>query len=339
MIATVSRLDYCQFLIGTQINYTCSYMADHVPKLSHDAVRSYLKRDKITAKMVWEQAKGQVVTSPNGYLVFDDTVADKNHSREIELVRRQWSGNAKRVIRGIGIVNCVYVNPDIGKFWVIDYRIYNIEGDGKTKLDHMQEMFDHVINHKKLPFWGVLMDTWYAKMEVMKKIEKSEKVYYCPLQDNRQVDDSDGQRDYQRMDGLTWSETELQHGKTIHIKGFPKGHRVKLFRLVISTDRTDYVVTNDMTQDDTQATHEVCGWRWKIEQFHRELKQVTGLEMCQCRLQRSQRNHIGCAILVWTRLKQVAEETRKTIYQLKHDLLDDYMCKFLCDPSIKMAFA
>lgn len=289
--------------------------------------------------MVWEQVKGEVVTTPHGYLVFDDTVADKNHSRQIEMVRRQWSGNAKRVIRGIGIVNCVYVNPEIEKFWVIDYRIYNIEGDGKTKLDHMAEMLDQVVNQKKLPFWAVLMDTWYAKMEVMKKIERLGKVYYCPLQDNRQVDDSDGQRDYQRVDQLTWSADELQHGKTIHIKGFPKGHRVKLFRLVISTDRTDYVVTNDMTQDDTQATQDVCGWRWKIEQFHRELKQVTGVEMCQCRLQRSQRNHIGCAMLVWIRLKQVAEETGKTIYQLKHDLLDDYMRKFMLEPAIKMAFA
>jgi hypothetical protein len=141
------------------------------------------------------------------------------------------------------------------------------------------------------------------------------------------------------VDQLTWNEAELKHGKTIHIKGFPKGHRVKLFRLVISKDRTDYVVTNDMTQDDPSATQQVCGWRWKIEQFHREVKQVTGLEMCQCRLQRSQRNHIGCAILVWTRLKHVAEETGKSIYQLKHDWLDDYMCKFLRDPSIQMAFA
>ena len=141
MIATVSRLDYCQFLIGAQINYTCTYFADHMPGLSHDAVRGYLKRDKITARMVWEQAKGQVGPSPKSYLVFDDTVADHNHSREIELVRKQWSGNAKRVKRvkrvkrgkrGIGIVNCVYVNPDTGQYWVIDYRIYNIDGDGKT---------------------------------------------------------------------------------------------------------------------------------------------------------------------------------------------------------------
>ena len=68
-------------------------------------------------------------------------------------------------------------------------------------------MMDNVIQHKKLPFCGVLkgarfgaMDTWYAKMEIMKKIERAGKVYYCPLQDNRQVNDSDGQRAYQRIE-------------------------------------------------------------------------------------------------------------------------------------------
>jgi hypothetical protein len=32
------------------------------------------------------------------------------------------------------------------------------------------------------------------------------------------------------------------------IANFPKGHRVKLFRLVVSTRRRDYLVTNDVTQ-------------------------------------------------------------------------------------------
>ena len=35
--------------------------------------------------------------------------------------------------------------------------------------------------------------------------------------------------------------------------------------------------------------------RWKIEEFHRELKQLTGVEACQCRQARIQRNHIACA--------------------------------------------
>ncbi len=64
------------------------------------------------------------------------------------------------------------------------------------------------------------------------------------------------------------------------VKGFPKDHKVKLFRVVLSTQRTDYVVTNDVAQDNSQAVQEVCGQRWKIEQFHRETKQLTGLEGC-----------------------------------------------------------
>jgi hypothetical protein len=43
---------------------------------------------------------------------------------------------------------------------------------------------------------------------------------------------------------------------------------------------------------------------YNIEQLHREGQQVTGLERCQCRKARIQRNHIGCAFLVWVRLKE-----------------------------------
>ena len=74
------------------------------------------------------------------FFVFDDSVMDKNFSRRIELVRSQYSGNAHGVIKGIGVVTCVYVNPEIDQFWIIDYRIYDPDGDGKTKLDHMQDM-------------------------------------------------------------------------------------------------------------------------------------------------------------------------------------------------------
>ena len=97
------------------------------------------------------------------------------------------------------------------------------------------------------------------------------------------MDDSSGQQPYQRVDALSWTAAELAHGKRIKIKGFPKAHKVQLFRVVVSPHRTDYVVTNDLAQESTEATQEACGFRWKIEQLHREGKQVTGLERCQCR--------------------------------------------------------
>ena len=84
-------------------------------------------------------------------------------------------------------------------------------------------------------------------------------------------------------------------------------------------------MTNDLAQKDTQVAQQVCHWRWKIEQFHREAKQLTGLEKCQCRLPRIVRNHIGCAFLVWVRLAQVAYQTGQSIYQVKYGLLEDYL--------------
>ena len=63
--------------------------------------------------------------SADGYLVFDDTVLDKRHSYKIETVYQQYSGNERKVIKGIGVITCVYVNPKIGQFWAMNYRIYN----------------------------------------------------------------------------------------------------------------------------------------------------------------------------------------------------------------------
>jgi len=335
----VTRLDYCQYLLVSQINYTLTNFADHCEQFSHDAINRYLRGDRITPRLVWENVAGQVVSTPQGYVVFDDTVLDKNASFAIELVRRQYSGNAKALIKGIGVVTCVYVNPSLDQFWLIDYRLYDPQGDGKSKLDHVHDMLSNVVYHKALPFYAVLMDTWYATKNLMLFIESLQKIYYCPLKDNRQVDDSGGQRPYSRVDGLHWNAQELAHGKRIKVKGFPKDHKLHLFRVAVSTHRTDWVVTNDPTQQSTEVTQQACGFRWKIEQVHREAKQLTGLEHCQCRKARIQRNHIGCAFLVWVRLKEVATQTRQTVYQVKYGLLDNYLIQQLKNPALKMRFA
>jgi hypothetical protein len=124
----VTRLDYCQYLLVSQINYTLTNYAEHTEKFSHDAANRYISGDEIRPRLVWENVQSQVVQTPYGFLVFDDTVIDKNFSHEIELVRRQYSGNVHGVLKGIGVVTCVYVNPQLDQFWIIDYRIYDPAG-------------------------------------------------------------------------------------------------------------------------------------------------------------------------------------------------------------------
>jgi len=93
----VSRLDYCQYLLVSQINYTLTNFADHCERLSHDAVNRYLRGEQITPRLIWDNVRAQLVGVERGYVIFDDTVLDKNYSHSIELVRRQYSGNARAV--------------------------------------------------------------------------------------------------------------------------------------------------------------------------------------------------------------------------------------------------
>jgi len=289
----------------------------------------------MTGRMIWEHVKDSIVESPRGCIVFDDSILDKNHSHHIELVRRQYSGNAHGLIKGIGMINCLYVNPDSGQYWIADYRIYDPDRDGKTKLDHVKDMLISLVGSKRVTFDRVLMDSWYGAKALLLFIESLGKFYDVPLKSNRQVDDSGGNLKYKRVDELGWNSMDLTLGKTIKIKEFPKEHKVKLFRVVVSENRTDWVITNDLSQNSTNATQDACAIRWKIEQFHRELKQLTGVEKCQCRKARIQRNHIACAVLVWIRLTELARKSMQTIYQVKHGMLSNHLRQELRSPAVR----
>lgn len=225
-----TKLDYCQYLISSQINYTLTNLADHLEPVSHDRVNRYLRQEKLTPRLLWDNVKHLLLANENAYVIFDDTVLDKRYAQKIELTRRQYSGNEHRVIRGIGVVTSVYVNPDTGQFWVLDYRIYDLEGDGKTKLDHVADMLQGLVYHKQLPFRAVLMDSWYATKDLMQYIDRLGKYYYCPLKRNRLVDDTGGVEKYKPIEQLEWSKDEQQQGKLIKIKTFPQDKKVKLFR-------------------------------------------------------------------------------------------------------------
>ena len=331
--------DYCQFLLASFHNFTQTYFANHSEKWSHDQLNRLLREERISAGDLWRSVKNDIDFHPDGYPLFDDTVVAKPYAKKIQPVRRQWSGSEKRVVEGIGIVTCVYVNPKTSAYWIIDYRIYDVDRDGKTKLQHLLDMLRNAHFVKRLAFRTVLIDTWYASMDVMKAIESVSKVYYAPLKRNRLVSTSVASG-YQRLEALTWTPAEASEGnQLVHIKKFPKGHQVKLFRLVSDSRRTEYIATNDLSQADAEATQAKCRLRWKIEQLHRELKQTTGIGECQCRKHRAQRNHIACCLWVWVSLKRAARAAGQTIYRLKESLLDDYIRKQLHKPTISINIA
>ena len=83
-----TRLDYCQYLLSSQTNYTLTNLAEHLECLSHDTINRYLRGEKLTARLLWDNVKPVLQSNDNSSVIFDDTVIDKNSSCCIERLSR-----------------------------------------------------------------------------------------------------------------------------------------------------------------------------------------------------------------------------------------------------------
>lgn len=63
-----TKLDYCQYLLSSQINYTITNLAEHLEQISHDAINYYLKREKLTPRLLWENVKDIIEGDANDYI-------------------------------------------------------------------------------------------------------------------------------------------------------------------------------------------------------------------------------------------------------------------------------
>ena len=82
-----TKLNYCLYLLSSQINYTLTHLADHVETISHDLINRYLRKEKLTPKLLWENVAPQIAAHVDGYLIFDDTVLDKRALLNYGMIR------------------------------------------------------------------------------------------------------------------------------------------------------------------------------------------------------------------------------------------------------------
>ena len=325
----VTRKQYIEYLLHTPINYTCSNLADHLEGVSHDAVSDYLAREKATARQVWELAQQIINDSQDAYLLVDDSVQDKRYSQKIELVKNQYSGAEHGLVNGIDVVNLVH--SDGKDFVPVDYRIYAPAQDGKTKNDHFMDMLIAAKHDKEIKANTVLMDSWYASVGNLKLIHRMGMVFVTTLKENRLVSLSK-EGGYIHLPEIEWTKERLDVGVSIKLKEVP--FYVQLFKLVSRDGDIDWVITNCPKKQTAQVVQEENKVRWNIEQMHRELKQLTGIEKCQSRKARSQRNHIAYCYQAWFALRKKAKAVDKTMYAVRNDLFTEYLKTVLNNPII-----
>jgi hypothetical protein len=330
--AMITKEQYVEFLISTPVNYTCTHLADHLSGISHDSITDFLQSQRLTAQSVWSSAKILIRDTEDSFLIVDDSVQEKPYAKAIELVSSHYSGNKHGVIRGIDIVNLVHSSGD-GNYYPIDFRIYAPDYAKDTKNDYFLAMLKEAFEVRKLGAKYVLFDSWYAGATNLKYVHRQGRIFYTTLKSNRLVSLSK-EEGYIHLQAIEWTSERLRTGIVVKLKEVP--FHVRLFKLVATNGDIDWVITNDpaidLSIDIVRGRNDV---RWDVECFHRELKQLTGIEKCQCQSARAQRNHIACCYHAWLALKVHALKLKKTLYRVQSELLSDYLRAELKQPHIR----
>ena len=110
---------------------------------------------------------------------------------------------------------------------------------------------------------------------------------------------------------------------------------VKVFRTVDLHGNADYWATNRLAMSEIQRQL-LADRAWLIEVYHRAVKQFTGIERGQFRLERAQRNHIGLALRAYVRLEYHRWQSRLSIFHSKLDIIRTAVGFYLAHPKYSL---
>ncbi len=297
---------YISFLKVTSQRYSSLALSEVSPfELSHDSISRWLEEAHIQPKDIWNEAKECVLGSESGIIVADETILNKNRSKKIELVRWQYSGTVHDIVKGIGMLNFLWI--DNNKNVVpMDVRIWEPKEDGKTKNDHFRELLKLSKERGCKPM-AVVADSWYGSLDNCKYIRELGWNWVIGLRKNRIVNRGE------KLEDLEIPESGLK----VHLRGYGF---ITVFRFEAKNSHTRYFGTNIENPTNKQIRSLVHD-RWEIEVFHRELKQTCGLECSQARTSRSQRNHIVLSVLSWIKKANVRKIDNITFYKQKWNII------------------
>ena len=322
-----NELDYIHFLIAAQRVFSSVEaskthpVTENVP--AHDAYTRLLQRLPPDSQALWQEVQG-CIELKGGVLIIDDSTLDKPYASKIALVTRHWSGKHGRVVQGINLISLVFAQR--GSCLPCDCRLYNKAQDGLSKNDHFQQMIKTAKERGFDPEL-VAFDSWYASLNNLKLVRRQEWDWLTQLPSNRQVSiDRSGNRAIREM--LIPAE-----GRAVHLKGYGW---IKVFKTIGTNGDFEYWATSKLDMSLQEAAFYALD-AWQVEVYHRGLKQCTGIERAQFRLEVSQRNHIGLAIRAFVRLELHRLRTGVSWYEAKTSIIRSAIRAYLAHPTITLS--
>lgn len=332
---------YTDYLISSFSLVTATGLSQMLDSgYSHDQISRFLAQEKLSQKDFWKSVKKIVraIESKDGILCVDDTIEEKPHSTENDLICWHWDHSKNRNIKGINIVNFLYTAPLDDGQWVdvpVGYElVYKTEHyiDPKTnkqkrrspitKNEMVRERLRILTQHNCLKYKYVTWDTWFSSKENFEFVHyKLKKKFVAALKGNRTVALS--KQDKLNGKFTKVEDLDLQTNQTyeVWLRGldFPVLLVKQVFTNKDGSQGVLYLVTNDLSLD-FQAITTIYNKRWSVEVFHKSLKQNASLEKSPTKYEVTQANHIFAAMIAYCKLELLKFKEGTNHFALKQKL-------------------
>jgi len=323
--------DYLLTSFGTTTATGLSSLVDG--SISHDQVTRFLSEKDFSSADLWKALKQNIreIEEESGVLIFDDTVQEKAHSKENDLICWHFDHTLNRSVKGINLLNCLYHSNGVSlpvAFELVTkpLRFCDVKTQKEkrksviTKNELLRKMLSSC-GQNQLKWRYVLADSWFSSSENMKFIHVRLKKYFIlALKSNRLValslaDKQQGR--YVRIDALEWSETPVQGW----VKGleFPVLLHRQVFTNKDGSTGLLYLITNDLDATGTIIETNYKK-RWKVEVFHKNIKSNTALAKSPTKVVRTQSNHIFMSLYAAARLEILSIKQKLNTFALKAKL-------------------
>lgn len=280
-------------------------------QISHDKVIRCLSQAEQGSKELWGYVKSGVREAENddGALILDDTIEEKPYTDENGIVCWHHSHTKGCHVKGINLLTSLVRYEDITfpigfeiikkdlKYW--DEKAQREKRRASVGKNGLFEKLVHQAVRNNVKFKWVLADSWYGTTGNMNLIhDKLRKYFIFGIKSNRHVAlslEAKLSGHFQSVESLDFKDGEC---KTVYLRGTtpPVQLLKKVFTNKDGSTGTLYLVTNDLT---VAADHlyDIYKRRWRIEEFHKSVKQNASLAKFPTKVERTQRNHIFASMI------------------------------------------
>ncbi len=327
---------YTDYLICQNHHATATGLSNLLDgEVSHDKVTRFLNRNNFDSKDLWKYVKKDVRKHEDeeGVLIFDDTIEEKLHTDENNIICWHYSHAKGRYVKGINILSALIRYNDFSMpiaFEAIckDLHFCDVKTgeekrkSSKTKNELFRSMTKQAVSNC-VKFKYVLADNWFGSKENMKFMHYDlRKKFIFGIKSNRLIALSKADRkkgQYFLLSSLNMKDKET---KKVYLKDIP--FSVKLLKRVFKNENGTtgslFLITNDLNID-TDQIYSIYQKRWKIEEYHKSIKQNASLEKSPTKVPRSQKNHIFASIISYCKLEFLKNKTTLNHFALKYKLI------------------